>query len=87
MRRRYGLALLDLPKCCDGCGAKFTIKHALACKKGDIVVSRHNKVKAETGGDSLGSNRVRNESKIITCRDTSDTRIPSSAQSPPPDQD
>ena len=48
MRQRYGLALLDIQKTCDGCGAKFTIKHALACKKGGLVVGRHNKVNAKT---------------------------------------
>ena len=46
IRRRYGLALLNLPKCYDDCGAKFTIKHELACKKGVLVVRRHNKVRA-----------------------------------------
>ena len=38
MRRRYGLGFLDLPKSCDSCGAKFMIEHALACKKGVLVV-------------------------------------------------
>ena len=75
MRRRYGLELLDLPKYCDGCGAKFTIKHALACKKGGLVVGRYNEVKAETGDtaiQALGSNRVHNKPKIITCCNTPD---------------
>ena len=49
MQRRYGLGIVNLPRCCDGCGAKFPIKHALACKKGGLVVGRHNEVKAETG--------------------------------------
>ena len=86
MRRRYGLELLDLPRCFDGCGAKFTIKHALACKKGGFVVGRHNEVKADTGElaiQVLGSNQVRDKPKIITCRDTPDVRMPSSAHNQP----
>ena len=28
-RLRYGLCPIGLPKCCDGCGARFTVEHAL----------------------------------------------------------
>ena len=45
MRRRYGLGLVYLPPCCDGCGSKFSIEHALACKKGGLVVGRHSEVR------------------------------------------
>ena len=31
---RYSLEPLDLPTYCDGCQAKFSISHALDCKKG-----------------------------------------------------
>ena len=24
----------DLPACCDGCGADFTLQHGMDCKKG-----------------------------------------------------
>ena len=30
---RYGLEPPDLPKYCDGCKARFSISHALDCKK------------------------------------------------------
>jgi len=33
LRLRYGLKIDDLPKVCDGCNAKFTVNHALSCKK------------------------------------------------------
>ena len=49
MRRQYRLELIDLLTFFDGCGAKFTMKHVLVCKKGGLVVGCHNKVKAETG--------------------------------------
>lgn len=71
MRRRYGLALIDLTKHCDGCSAKFTINHALACKK-------HNEVETEKGGiaiQALESNRARNKPRIITCYDTPFTQM------------
>ena len=36
--------LLCLPPCCEGCGAPFTIKHALDCRIGGLVGRRHNEV-------------------------------------------
>ena len=44
---RYCLEPLDLNTTCDGCGAKFTVQHALACKVGGLVTLRHNEVKEE----------------------------------------
>ena len=41
---QYGLKPPDLPKYCDGCNAKFTICHALNCKRGGLVTARHNKL-------------------------------------------
>jgi hypothetical protein len=29
---------------CDGCGQKFIVRHAHACKKGGLVISRHNEI-------------------------------------------
>ena len=87
MKRRYSLGLVDLPRCCNGYGAKFLIEHALACKKGGLIVDQHNEVKAETGRiaiQALGSNRVRNEPNIITCCDTWDVLMPTSTRTHPP---
>ena len=73
MRRRYGLGLVNLSQFVDGCGAKFTIEHALACKKYGLAVGRHNEVKIETGGiaiQELDSNQVRNKLNTVTCRNT-----------------
>eukprot|EP00731_Ephydatia_muelleri_P028830 Em0020g474a len=36
------LSTLDVPVTCDGCGATFSYKHALDCKKGGLVTRRHN---------------------------------------------
>ena len=38
----YGLESPDLPTHCDGCQAKFSISHALECKKGGLATARHN---------------------------------------------
>jgi hypothetical protein len=42
---RYGKRPPDLPSHCDGCLVKFDICHALQCKKGGLVIMRHNKIK------------------------------------------
>ena len=35
----------DLPACCDGCGTDFTLQHGMDCKKGGLVIQRHNEVR------------------------------------------
>jgi hypothetical protein len=47
LRLRLGLAPLDLPDRCDGCGQRFSVGHAMTCKKGGLVLLRHNDVAAE----------------------------------------
>ena len=42
--------MLNFPGCCDGCGATFTIDHALDCRFGGLVTCRHNEV-CDTFGD------------------------------------
>ena len=42
---RYGLEPPDLPMYYDGCQAKFSISHALDCKKGGHVTARHNELR------------------------------------------
>jgi hypothetical protein len=49
LRLRLGLTPQDLPLHCDGCGAHFTVGHAMACKKGGLVLLRHNDLAAEWG--------------------------------------
>ena len=37
----------NLPTHCDGCGAEFSIAHGLECKKGWLVIERHDEIKFE----------------------------------------
>ena len=44
IRLRYGWRIPGLPATC-ACGDKFTIQHAMSCKKGGFVNLRHNEVR------------------------------------------
>ena len=46
---RFGLLLLELRQTCDRCGYKLTVDHDLQCKRGGLVIVRHNDVAAEWG--------------------------------------
>ena len=41
IRLIYGLIPQDIPATCDGCGMRFLIEHALSCRKGGLVLERH----------------------------------------------
>ena len=41
----YILEPPDLPTHCDGFQAKFSVIHALDCKKGGLVTARHNELR------------------------------------------
>jgi hypothetical protein len=49
IRLRYNLLPLALPDNCDGCGAAFSVEHALSCKVGGLVHIRHDDVAQEFG--------------------------------------
>ena len=36
--------LLNVPSGCDGCGAPFSLDHTLVCRKGGLIIQRHNEV-------------------------------------------
>jgi hypothetical protein len=66
---RYNLLPLALPDNCDGCGAKFSVEHALSCKVGGLVHIRHDDVAQEFGflcGKAFKPSRVSYEPLINT---------------------
>ena len=72
LRDRYELGMLDSPSHCNGCNNPFSTTHALACRVGGLIHSRH-----DESGDSLGClacagfqlSNVRDEPIINPCRD------------------
>ena len=65
----YGLDHPDLPTHCNGCEARFTISHALDCKKGGLVTARHNELRdgvSDLAGKAFKPARVRNDPLIYS---------------------
>ena len=68
---RYGINPPDLPEHCDGCGAAFDICHALGCKKGGLIMARHNGLRdgvTELASKAFAPTHVRDNPKIYTSR-------------------
>jgi hypothetical protein len=66
---RYARTPADLPTHCDRSDQKFTVCHALECKKGGLVISRHNDIQDELidlASKALTPSAVRNEPRIHT---------------------
>ncbi len=74
----------DLPSHCDGCGAKFNVRHALECKVGGLVILRHNEINEELcdlASKALVPSAVRVESMIHSRRTAEETKA-TEAKSP-----
>ena len=94
---QYGLEPPDLPSQCDGCDAKFSISHALDCKKGGLVTARHNKLcdgVADLASKAFTPAHVRDDPLLSSVRAMSRTKptpaeskltTPSDATTAPPE--
>jgi hypothetical protein len=72
LRLRFGLTPNALPTRCDGCGARFTTEHAMSCRKGGLILQRHNDIAAEWGSlcsQAHTSSCVSDEPLIHSSRD------------------
>jgi hypothetical protein len=47
LRMRFGMKPNNLPERCDGCGDPFSVDHAMSCRKGGLVIHRHDDVAGE----------------------------------------
>jgi hypothetical protein len=71
LRLRYGLNPTNMPIACDGCGDRFTVGHAMTCRKGGLITQRHDDVAGEWHqlcADALSPSRVTDEPIIPQCR-------------------
>jgi hypothetical protein len=72
VRLRLGLKPTSLPPRCDGCGEHFTIEHAMSCRKGGLILHRHNDLVTTWGqlcGQAHTPSTVSNEPLIQPSRD------------------
>ena len=86
LRLRFGLVPLGLPERCDGCGQRFTLGHAMSCKKGGLVLLRHNDVAAEWHhlcAQALTPSAVSDEPLIHRGRDGNGRDNADGAEEPP----
>jgi hypothetical protein len=68
---QYARCPSDLPIQCDGCQQKFSVHHALECKRGGLVFSQHNEIRDELSdlaSKAFFPSVVRYEPRICTSR-------------------
>ena len=66
--------MLRVPECCDGCGSAFDLTHALDCRKGGLVIQRHNEIRdAIADVSSMVWGQVKREPVVREGDTTTDT--------------
>ena len=84
----YGLQLLHLPDCCNGCGSGFSVEHALNCKNGGLVDFHHNEDADEWAslcGIALTPTCISCDPTIFTGEEAESMKNQSKQQLPPSD--
>ena len=72
-----GLEPPDLPTYCDSCNTKFTICHALDCKRGGVITVRHNEICDEVAylaGKAFTPSHMRDNHLIFAGRSVKRTK-------------
>lgn len=83
---RYGQTPSNLPTNCDGCGCPFSVDHAMSCKKGGLVICRHDEFKHDVRDIyqlAAGKGSARDEPRIFIRPPAAPATAPPAA--PPPD--
>jgi hypothetical protein len=71
LNMRYARTPPGLQPSCDGCNQKFSVRHALQCPKGGLVISRHDEIRDELidlASKTFSPSAVRDEPKIQKSR-------------------
>jgi hypothetical protein len=90
---RYAQVPPNFPTTCDGCSCNnFSVQHALSCKVGGLIISRHDEIKDELGqlaGKALKPSAIRDEPLInngrkVECSSDAPTEADLSTTPPSP---
>lgn len=74
----YGSSPPDIQKLCDGCSSLNSLRHALNCKVGGLIIARHNELRDELlqlASLAYSKNRLFDEPLINTINQSSVERI------------
>eukprot|EP00731_Ephydatia_muelleri_P019621 Em0012g446a len=74
---RYHQTLSKLPADCDGCGAEFALQHALDCRKGGLIIQRHNEAQLSLSRGGLGLRSLSHHSAAAYVLNLFNALIPS----------
>ena len=84
---RYNISPPDLSYHCNGCGAAFSIYHALDCKKGGLIMEHHNELHdgvADHAGKNFTPMHVPDDPIFFTACDVCGEKAKAKGKGAPP---